>query len=281
MEQYRGTSDIMKREMRSRAGKVRRELSEPLIYRDDHLQVSRDTFLFVSPGNVAYLYRRGEGLVIDQPNPETADECRVYLLGTVFGVVAWLNDLLPLHASCVANGDRAVAFTADSGGGKSTLAAALAGMGYQHVCDDTLVLEPGENRIVGHPDGKPLKLRDDAFDLAAANKEEAIGFLPGKNYASTPNLAAEPVYLTDLVFLEYGHTCELVPIKGVEKALRLPETFYRDSVHLAKRDHGQHARFMRQVTSNIRFWRGIRPKGKRHFDDALQMFCGLFEGRGR
>ena len=265
----------MAREMIARGGKVSDSLGESLIYHDEHLQVSAGGFLFRTPGNVRFLYRRGQGLVIDQPGPEAADECSLYLNGTVFGAVAWLNGLVPIHASCVEGNGRAVAFTADSGGGKSTLAAALAARGFAHVCDDTLILEPGDRRVVGHPDGKSLKLWEDAFEFAPASREKAIGFVPGKTYARPARRATEPVNLTDLVFIDYGAECRLEPIRGAEKALRLPETFYRDFIHFAHNGALDHARIVRQIIANVRFWKGVRPRGKAHFVNALDMFSSL------
>ena len=275
MDQYDGTSDVLACEMRARGGAVGEILDDDLVYLDHHLQIARGAFLFRSPGNVRFLYRRGSGLVIDLPGPGAMEECRLYLQGTVFGIVAWLNGMLPLHASCVAADGRAVAFTADSGGGKSTLAAALAGRGFQHVCDDTLVLEPGDAEVIGHADGKPLKLWDDAYRLVDAERREDISFVPGKSFAQARNKQQTPVVLSDLVFLEYGETVELVPITGAEKAVRLPETFYRGFVPMALADHALHARFVRQVITNIRFWRGIRPKGADCFDVAASRFATL------
>ena len=275
MDQYRGTSTLLAREMRARTGTVPTVLDLETVYRDEHLQIARDAFLFRTPGDVRFLYRRGNGLVVDLPGPHAMEECRLYLQGTVFGVVAWLNGMLPLHASCVAADGRAIAFTADSGGGKSTLAAALAARGFFHVCDDTLVLEPAEDRVIGHADGKPLKLWDDAYGLADAQRLDDIAFVPGKSFADVENKQQSAVVLQDLVFLEFGDAVDLVPIKGAQKASRLPETFYRGFVSQALSEPLQHARFVRQVITNVRFWRGIRPKGAKWFDTAAESFSSL------
>ena len=275
MDQYGGTSDVLAREMRARTGTVPTVLDAETIYSDEHLHIARDAFLFRTPGDVRFLYRRGHGLVVDLPGPHAMEERRLYLQGTVFGVIAWLNGMLPLHASCVAAAGRAIAFTADSGGGKSTLAAALAARGFSHVCDDTLVLEPAEDRVIGHADGKPLKLWDDAYDLADAQRREDIAFVPGKSFAEARNKQRSAVILQDLVFLEFGDAVDLVPIKGAQKASRLPETFYRGFVSQALSEPLQHARFVRQVITNVRFWRGIRPKGAKWFDTAAERFSSL------
>jgi hypothetical protein len=63
------------------------------------------------------------------------------LTGTVLGLLALLRNLLPLHASSVLIGERAICFTGHSGAGKSTLAAALAQRGHPLLTDDVCVID--------------------------------------------------------------------------------------------------------------------------------------------
>ncbi len=68
---------------------------------------------------------------------------RADLLGGVFSVALHLQGLLCLHGSAVGIGGSAVAFLANKGGGKSTLATALCAARATLITDDMLPVDPG------------------------------------------------------------------------------------------------------------------------------------------
>jgi hypothetical protein len=72
-------------------------------------------------------------------------------------------DDLASHAGVVALGERAIAFPASSGGGKSTLAAACVQAGFQYVSDEALCLDLATRRVVPYP--KPCALSPKSRDL--------------------------------------------------------------------------------------------------------------------
>lgn len=250
--------ETMRSEMQVRFGPVAESLADGARI-DDAFAMSRDAFLFVTPVGVRFHYRVGEAIRAELPGAETQDEYLLYLWGTVFGAVAWLNGFVPLHASAVAVRDRIVAFTADSGGGKSTLAAALARAGLTHVCDDTLVLDVQTDGVTAMPDGKPLKLWDDALTLTGTSAEAPVGIMPGKNYARAARTTDRAMPLTDLVLLDRGDTIALEPVRGAAKLAMLRDALYRDFIHAARGDDALHARLMLDISSQVRFWRLTRP----------------------
>ncbi len=63
-----------------------------------------------------------------------------------------------LHASCIADADRAAAFLAFSGSGKSTLAAAFLKDGYRLVSDDSLPVEIHEKQVLAWPCHPRIKM---------------------------------------------------------------------------------------------------------------------------
>lgn len=261
---------LLKQQMKVSRGQVPDHLSGEVLLSDDYSQITRHAFRFQSPGGVRFWYQLGKGLTVQMDDPALEDEFRIYLMGTVFGAVAWLNGLLPIHASAVIKGESAIAFTADSGGGKSTLAAGLSNLGYPHICDDTLVLDPDTNQVLAFPDNKPLKLWGDAFDIVKVDQSEPITFMPGKFFATAKSKAESPLPLTDLYFLEFGDRLAIEPITGFEKAMRLPETFYRGFIQLALNDTEAHTRFITNMAKNVRFWRFTRPKDASQFDQVLK-----------
>ncbi|CAK0744895.1 hypothetical protein CCP1ISM_10051 [Azospirillaceae bacterium] len=97
---------------------------------DPLLQVNGEGLArFAIPGVAAYLIREGREITIATRLPDHAPDVGLFLFGTVFGVLCHQRGVLPLHASCVAFGERAFAFAGVSGSGKSTLAAALVARG--------------------------------------------------------------------------------------------------------------------------------------------------------
>jgi hypothetical protein len=69
---------------------------------------------------------------------------RADLLGGVFSVALHLQGLLCLHGSAVGVAGTAVAFLANKGGGKSTIATALCARGATLITDDMLPVDPKE-----------------------------------------------------------------------------------------------------------------------------------------
>lgn len=266
----RNPQELMEREMRVTFGPVPEAIENSFYNEEDIFVISDEEFLFTSLDHVRYHYRRGAGLTVQLPPAGLDSDYELFLWGTVFGAVAWLNGLVPLHASAVDVGGRIVAFTADSGGGKSTLAAGLAGLGLPHVCDDTLVVSVDPDGITALPDAKPLKLWDDALVLTNLEAARPVPSMPGKHYASASVKALLALPLTDLVFIEKGERIEIEPVTGAAKFGLLPEALYRRFVHVARGDRAVHEQFILRFCSKVRFWRLRRPFDPLRFGADLQ-----------
>lgn len=100
----------------------------------------------------------------------------VLISGALLAVHLTLNHHLVLHASAVQAGDRAVAFAGSSGMGKSTLAAALCGVGCGLVSDDLLRVDEG----IVYPGATENRLRENARELASDGYETADGRLASR-----------------------------------------------------------------------------------------------------
>ena len=93
-----------------------------------------------------------DGLTLACADPELqGGDWRRTLADTVLWSVALLHGRSLLHASAVAGPDGAVAIVAASGGGKSSVAAALALGGWPLVTDDILAFESRGERVVVSP----------------------------------------------------------------------------------------------------------------------------------
>jgi hypothetical protein len=153
------------------------------------LQIDRDgSVRFAMEGVATYLVNAtGSGIVVDAQLNAAASDIRVFFLGTVLGILCFRRNRFPLHASCVKIGDKAVAFAAPSGTGKSTLAAALVAQGYALVADDvTTIRLDAVDTAAAFPTVPILKLK--------AAVSEQLGFIG--NATEYPISDAEKRYLT-------------------------------------------------------------------------------------
>lgn len=248
--------DLVRAAMSVRSGEIPApDPAEDVLYRDDHFVLTKHAIWFETPGGVRFHYRKGGTVLAHVPGPDRQEECELYLGGTVFGAVAWLNGHIPLHASAIVSGGAAIAFSADSGGGKSTLAAALATRGYPHLSDDTLVLcRDADGRLHALPDGKRMKLSGEALQMTGVPANGAIELLPGKYFADAPCPAAKPAPLRALFFLEWAEQEVIEEITGAEKLSRLGEALYRPFIHAALTDNEDHARMMFALAHEIPVW---------------------------
>lgn len=130
------------------------------------------------------------------PAPEvTADTCEHLYQNQVLPLVLSKQGKLVFHASAVEVAGVAAAFLAESGRGKSTLAASFATGGYRFLTDDGLVVEPGGNGFSALPSHPSLRLWEDSqHALVAATAATAppvqytdkARFLAGKGIAFCP-----------------------------------------------------------------------------------------------
>ncbi|HEX4123614.1 MAG TPA: hypothetical protein VHY37_02745 [Tepidisphaeraceae bacterium] len=92
-------------------------------------------------GVVAFLIRQGNEIIVDSVPGADAAQQRLFLLGPALGMLLHQRGKLVLHASAIAVGGAAVAFLADKGLGKSTIAAAFCAAGHGLIVDDILAID--------------------------------------------------------------------------------------------------------------------------------------------
>jgi len=161
-------------------------------------------------------------------------DIRVFLFGTVFAIVCFRRKLLPLHASAVRIGGKAMAFSGPSGCGKSTTAASFFKRGYAVVSDDVAVIEPdapgGPRLLPGFP---RLKLWHDVmngFGFGTSGLEHTRGELDKFHLPVEKAFAAAPLPLAAVYHLGEALDAqqeEVKPLHGVDAFLALERGVYR------------------------------------------------------
>lgn len=134
-----------------------------------------------------------------------------FVTAQVLPFAAILHGIEGLHAGAVALGGRAVAVAAGSGGGKSTLVAALVARGAPLVADDVVALEPGGDGLVAHPGPGALSLRP-------ASRRLLGGAFTGSDGPAPLLVAREDssLQLGALVLLRRGNGARRVAIERVK-----------------------------------------------------------------
>jgi len=93
----------------------------------------------------------GNRVVIDADDAASESDLRVFLLGTVLGLLAHQRGWLPLHAAAIEVDGEIVALAGCSGAGKSTLAAALWRRGHRVWSDDVTMIRPSQSSAAASP----------------------------------------------------------------------------------------------------------------------------------
>ncbi len=167
-----------------------------------------------SAGAHRFRYHDGTEFVIDRAatrvevhweEPLTEADAAVYLLGPVLGFIMRLRGIVPLHASAVMIGERAVAFVGDAWAGKSTTAAAFASLGHAVLSDDLLPIVDVNGAILAYPSHPRLTMWPDSVRALFGATEDLPALTPtydkryfdlqiGDRFQSTP-VPLEVIYV--------------------------------------------------------------------------------------
>ncbi len=245
------------------------------IQRRPTYEISADSFLLRVPNGLVLHYRKGEGVTASRPADVAASDIPLFLKGSVYGAIAWINGFIPLHASAVVHDGAVHALSAPSGYGKSTLAAALGARGLTLFADDVLVLDLSDpSRIICLPGHKQLKLWDDAIALTGTERGEAVRKNLRKYYAASPYAAAgNPLPLGQITFLrsQARHPEPPVAMKGADRLGFLLSAFYRRHFCAAIIDHRSTFSALARIGASVPMSVFDRPFDKTVFEQGVDL----------
>jgi energy-coupling factor transporter ATP-binding protein EcfA2 len=107
---------------------------------DPITQAAPGLLLLKHPSAGGFIVRNGREILVQPAGADLGDLCP-YVLSSGFAAICIQRGLLLLHASAVAIGSGAVAFTGPKGAGKSTLLGAFVGAGHAALADDMSLIE--------------------------------------------------------------------------------------------------------------------------------------------
>jgi hypothetical protein len=244
--------------------------------------IARDAFLLKLPNGLTFHYVQGEGVTVSRPDSVSDMEVALFLNGSVYGAIAWINGLVPLHASGVVHDGRIHAFTGHSGAGKSTLAAALGSRGLPLLADDVLVLDLSDpSCITCLPGHKQLKLWGDAAKMTGMEAGAKVRDGLDKYYiAPAAGFHAEPLPLSHLYFLEDKAKVDaaFTPVTGSERFTLAQSAFYRPHFCAAIADNRDLFGTLSRIAAQVKIARFDRPRRKEVFDAGADAMVAVIRG---
>ena len=192
-------------------------------------ELSEREVLLNIPNVGRYHVRNGCNILVEAAPGVEAKDLRLFLLGSALGALYFQRRYFPLHASVVVINDQAVAFTGDTGAGKSTQAAWLNSNGFQLLCDDVCVIRFSDTgEALAYPGFPRLKLWDDAlaaFDIETSGLQRDYFRANKYHLAAKEGFGTEAVPLKHINILQYSNDDSPPRIEAVKPA---------DAVHLLR-----------------------------------------------
>jgi hypothetical protein len=225
-----------------------------------------DKIIFHIERHGRILIENGTRVVFDAFAGVDPERVRIEFIGTTQSMLWYERGYLPLHASALLVGDRAIAIGASSHSGKSVLAAALSKRGCPVVSDDMMVLDCSGDVPLVLPGYQKLRLWKDACEALDLIHDTTAKALPNRDkfvLATTVSPADMPVPLTDLFILsgqrQNHFDAELLPPVQALQYL-LAATHWLEAARALGRQQ-QVFSAINVVVSKVRLWRATAPEG--------------------
>jgi hypothetical protein len=270
-------------------GPVPHSLPDP-IYTGAILQIDRDgSSKSAVPGVATFLVDPdGSRITIDTDLPPGSPAIRTFLLGIIFAIVCQRRQVIPLHASCIRlpmpTGDVAIAFTAPSGTGKSTLASAFMQLGYEVLADDITVLAPQANgSVLALPTFPRIKLWRDAMDRfeyptgqfeRVREEMEKFSVPLQSGFTRTPLRLAALYHLTRVNDERYA---EVRRLQGLDATIRFTQAVYQSKtlMRVAQDRAAQLALAARTAAGIPAHWLLVQPNGLDKLDGLVRQIAEI------
>jgi hypothetical protein len=208
------------------------------------LELSREKALLYLEGTGMFKLLEGREIVLEPLGEARHSLLRMYLLGTVMAILLYQRGRLALHASSVAIGGRAVAFLAESGRGKSSLAAAMLKRGHLPLSDDVTPVEFAGGTAQVYPGCSYLKVDPQVAALLGQDARRLDPIDPAESKLRWDFPAPRtpgPIPLTRVFVLEEGQEPGIHPLRPQEAVIELIRNSYptrllraSDAQHLAQ-----------------------------------------------
>lgn len=243
---------------------------------NNYLENHHNTYKFKLDESIEFLIIDDSNIKILFKNEEDHNLMRLYLLGSVMGIVLLMRKSFAIHGSSICINDNAYIFTGNSGVGKSSIARGLINRGYMLLSDDVSVVSTNDDLVVipSYPSQKlwkdAIKELDVINDIQSniANRIEKYNVMIGDNYCELPKK------LKAIVELEINNNIKAPIISKVDskKILKkLIENTYRYNFIQDMHLESEHFKWVMSLFKHIDYYVIERPKDEHTVN--LQIDC--------
>lgn len=259
-----------------RYGKVPDKIDLPL-EEGYYYQAAGGQFLLRVADVAAYYVTNGAQIVVQPDKKENDHLSRLYLLGTVMGVLLMQRGIVPIHGSAVDINGCGVVFTGISGAGKSTMAAGLHRLGYSLLADDVSAVTCDRNGVYWIQPGYPQQKLCQAsaalmgIDTAVLDRIDedwdkyAVPVIEGFRKLPIPLTAIYEIMATP------GADVSIVPLKGIMKFAAIKGNIYRTEFANSLGLKYKHFRYCGGLAKQTRVFRMTRPENNLSLDRQVEI----------
>lgn len=150
-----------------------------------------------------YVISVGENRIECSPQkPSCVDDAILLFVNSVFPLALSLKSERSFHASVVAKNDKAIAFLAESGRGKSTLAAHLSQEGFHAISDDSLLIQENAGDYHAIPSYPAFRLWSDSYSTLNLKHTPSTDSNHGPKHVIFPEVFSQnPVTLKQIYII--------------------------------------------------------------------------------
>jgi GTPase SAR1 family protein len=238
------------------------------VYESNRFTVENSCVMFHIPELAIFKISGGREIIVSPLNNPDHDKIRLYILGTCLGVILMQRQILPLHGSAIAIGNKSIAIVGHSGAGKSTLASAFIREGYKLLTDDVIAVSISkENNPVIHPSYPHQKLWEESLIEFNMDPSQYSPLFERENKYSIPisnhfDSVSKPLMGVFELVLTEGDQIGIRNINGLEQFRTLLTHTFRSSL-ISRLDLSEwHFKHSSKVISKIKMYQVERPISK-------------------
>ncbi|HVZ41250.1 MAG TPA: hypothetical protein VHI13_18365 [Candidatus Kapabacteria bacterium] len=230
---------------------------------------------YIWRGVGCFAVRDGGEIVVElEPGADDASVANL-ITGSLLAIALHQRGLLVLHGCGVEIGGRAIGFVADTGGGKSTTAAAFVRAGYPLVTDDLLVIEPGTDGTAPVVRSGPARMKLWPDTLRRFGREpgmlpKVVGPRDKRLIDADLHTGAARLPLGSINVLAWGERTRIEPVARQEALLELVRNAYCVKLLDRMGNEGAFLRLCALVASQVPVRRLVRRKGLERLEEIVE-----------